>query len=81
VLVDFEKSCAQRNIHYRPATSQFGACFFFYEHPMFMRLYYTGMRRAEMGQIRHGKGGKDRDVPFSPNLLDLSWAGHQFDLK
>jgi integrase/recombinase XerD len=51
---------------------------------MLMTLYSTGMRRAEMCQlkvedidsrrmlihIRRGKGGKDRDVPLSPVLLE-----------
>ena len=51
---------------------------------MLMTLYSTGMRRAEMCQlkvtdidsermlihIRHGKGGRDRDVPLSPKLLE-----------
>jgi site-specific recombinase XerD len=49
-----------------------------------MTLYATGMRRAELCQlrpedidkhrmvirIRQGKGGKDREVPLSPKLLD-----------
>ncbi len=49
-----------------------------------MTLYATGMRRAELCQlrtedidkermvvrIRHGKGGKEREVPLSPKLLD-----------
>lgn len=49
-----------------------------------MTLYATGMRRAELRQlrtedidkermvvrIRHGKGGKEREVPLSPKLLD-----------
>jgi len=49
-----------------------------------MALYSTGMRRAELCRlrtedidkermvvhIRQGKGGKDRDVPLSPKLLD-----------
>jgi len=49
-----------------------------------MTLYSTGMRRAELCQlrpedidkhrmvirIRQGKGGKDREVPLSPKLLD-----------
>ena len=51
---------------------------------MLMTLYSTGMRRAEMCRlkvadidsermvihIRHGKGGRDRDVPLSPKLLE-----------
>ena len=50
---------------------------------MLMTLYSTGMRRAELCNlkvedidskrmiihIRQGKGGKDRDVPLSPKLL------------
>jgi site-specific recombinase XerD len=49
-----------------------------------MTLYATGMRRAELCmlrtedidkermviRIRHGKGGKEREVPLSPKLLD-----------
>ena len=49
-----------------------------------MTLYSTGMRRSELCRlrtedidkermvihIRQGKGGKDRDVPLSPKLLD-----------
>lgn len=49
-----------------------------------MTLYATGMRRAELCQlraedidkermvvrIRHGKGGKQREVPLSPKLLE-----------
>src|SRR5450631_2677214 len=51
---------------------------------MLMTAYSTGMRRAEMCQlkvtdidsdrmlirIRQGKGRRDRDVPLSPNLLE-----------
>ena len=51
---------------------------------MLMTLYSTGMRRAELCQlkvedidggrmiihIRQGKGGKDRDVPFDPKLRE-----------
>src|SRR6476660_8598367 len=51
---------------------------------MLMTVYSTGMRRAEMCQlkvedidsgrmlihIRAGKGGRDRDVPLSPKLLE-----------
>ena len=51
---------------------------------MLMTVYSTGMRRAEMCQlkvedidsdrmlihIRHGKGRRDRDVPLSPKLLE-----------
>jgi integrase/recombinase XerD len=51
---------------------------------LLMTLYSTGMRRAELVHlkvrdidsqrmvihIRQGKGGKDRDVPLSPKLLD-----------
>jgi site-specific recombinase XerD len=51
---------------------------------MLMTVYSTGMRRAEMCQlkvedidsdrmlihIRQGKGRRDRDVPLSPNLLE-----------
>ncbi len=49
-----------------------------------MTLYCTGMRRAELGHLKvsdidsqrmmmhvcQGKGGKDRDVPLSPKLLE-----------
>ena len=55
-----------------------------YHRAMLMTLYSTGMRRAEMCRlkvpdidsqrmivhIRKGKGGRDRDVPLSQNLLD-----------
>jgi integrase/recombinase XerD len=51
---------------------------------LLMTLYSTGMRRAELCQlkvedidggrmvihIRHGKGGKDRDVPLDPKLRE-----------
>jgi integrase/recombinase XerD len=51
---------------------------------MLMTLYSTGMRRAEVCSlkvedidsgrmlihIRQGKGGKDRDVPLNPQLLE-----------
>jgi site-specific recombinase XerD len=51
---------------------------------MLMTLYSTGARRAELCHltvgdidsarmlvhIRHGKGGRDRDVPLSPKLLE-----------
>jgi site-specific recombinase XerD len=51
---------------------------------LLMILYSTGMRRAELVclkvgdidsqrmviHIRHGKGGRDRDVPLSPKLLE-----------
>jgi site-specific recombinase XerD len=55
-----------------------------YHRAMLMTLYSTGMRRAEMCRlkvtdvdsarmiihIRNGKGGRNRDVPLSQNLLD-----------
>ncbi len=51
---------------------------------MLITLYSTGMRRAELChlkvedidskrmliRIRHGKGGRDRDVPLSPKVLE-----------
>jgi integrase/recombinase XerD len=51
---------------------------------LLMKLYSTGMRRAELAclkvsdidnhrmviHIRQGKGGRDRDVPLSPRLLE-----------
>jgi integrase len=51
---------------------------------MLMKLYSTGMRRAELCHlqvadidsvrmvihIRHGKRNRNRDVPLSPKLLD-----------
>src|SRR5207248_10069414 len=51
---------------------------------MLMTLYATGMRRAELCQLKvsdidsqrmivhihQGKGGRDRDVPLSPKLLE-----------
>jgi site-specific recombinase XerD len=51
---------------------------------MLITMYSTGMRRAELCRlkvedidstrmlihIRHGKGGKDRDVPLSPKVLE-----------
>jgi len=51
---------------------------------LLMTLYSTGMRRAELARlkvsdidsqrmvvhIKQGKGGKDRDVPLSPKLLE-----------
>jgi integrase/recombinase XerD len=55
-----------------------------YHRAMLMTLYSTGMRRAEMCRlkvsdidsermvihIRHGKGGRDRDVPLSDKLRE-----------
>jgi integrase len=52
---------------------------------LLMVLYGTGMRRAEAARLRladidsqrkinrvvNGKGGKDRDLPMSPALLEL----------
>ncbi len=63
---------------------------------MLMMLYSTGIRRAELCQlkvedidggrmvihIRHGKGGKDRDVPLDPKLRETlreyyRWMKHK----
>jgi integrase len=55
-----------------------------FDRAMLMAVYSTGMRRAEMCQlkvedidsdrmlihIRQGKGRRDRDVPLSPKLLE-----------
>jgi integrase/recombinase XerD len=55
-----------------------------FHHTILMSLYGTGVRRAELANfkltdidsgrmvvhIHDGKGGKDRDVPLSPRLLD-----------
>jgi integrase/recombinase XerD len=55
-----------------------------YHRALLMTLYCTGARRAEVCDlkvedidsermvvhIRHGKGGKDRDVPLDPNLRE-----------
>lgn len=55
-----------------------------YHRAMLITLYSTGMRRAELCRfkvedidskrmlirIQQGKGGKDRDVPLSPNALE-----------
>jgi integrase/recombinase XerD len=55
-----------------------------FHHTILMSLYGTGVRRAELANfkltdidsgrmvvhIHDGKGGKDRDVPLSPHLLD-----------
>jgi integrase len=52
---------------------------------MIMTLYATGLRRAELCRLKvsdvdsermvlhvqQGKGGRDRDVPLSPKLLDI----------
>jgi integrase/recombinase XerD len=37
---------------------------------MVMTLYATGVRRAELCRLK-GKGGRDRDVPLSPRLLEI----------
>lgn len=55
-----------------------------FERTLLMVLYGTGMRRAELARLKvadidsqrmvihvnNGKGGKDRDLPLSPALLD-----------
>jgi integrase/recombinase XerD len=55
-----------------------------FERTRLMVLYGTGMRRAEIARLKvadidsrriiihvvNGKGGKDRDLPLSPALLD-----------
>jgi len=59
-----------------------------------MTLYGTGMRRAELARLKvgdidsqrmiirvvAGKGGKDRDLPLSPALLESPepWAAVRF---
>ena len=59
---------------------------------MLMTLYSTGMRRAELCNlkvenidskrmlihIRHGKGGRDRSVPLSPQLLETLRAYYRW---
>lgn len=57
-----------------------------------MTLYSTGVRRSELCRlrpedidkermvirIRQGKGGKDREVPLSPKLLDQLRSYYRF---
>src|SRR5947208_16861474 len=54
-----------------------------FDGPLLMTLYATGMRRSELARLKvsdidsqrmiirvvEGKGGKDRDLPLSPALL------------
>jgi integrase/recombinase XerD len=66
----------------------------FYHRNLLMTLYFTAVRRAElcrlkvqdidsqrmMSRINQGKGGRDREVPLSPKLLEtlrvyFRWIG------